>query len=123
MIRTTVIVGFILLIALDTYLQIAFKLASQATLPMTFDIEWLRRVIRSPWTHSILIGYVFAFLIYMTILKHAPVGPAFAASHAEIVIVTIIGVLYFGESITWVQAGGCALIVAGIGVLAATESA
>jgi drug/metabolite transporter (DMT)-like permease len=57
----------------------------------------------------------------MTILKYAPVGPAFAASHMEIVTVTLISWAWFGDHITTVQALGCCAIVGGVLLLAATE--
>ena len=120
--RSTLLVGFLLLIAVDTFVQIGFKLAGEAAAPTTLDLDWLQRATRTPWTYAVLAGYGTAFLLFMTIIKHAPIGPAFAASHMEIVTVTLISVLFFGESITWLQAIGCVLIVSGVVVLAATEA-
>ncbi|HKD58373.1 MAG TPA: EamA family transporter, partial [Hyphomicrobiaceae bacterium] len=62
-----------------------------------------------------------AFLTYMTLIKHAPIGSAFAASHMEIVTVTLFSVLVFGDALTLWQAVGCCAIVTGVFVLAATE--
>jgi len=69
----------------------------------------------------VLLGYGAAFLVYMTLIKHAPIGPAFAASHMEIVTVTLFSVLAFGDTLTLWQAVGCCAIVTGVVVLAATE--
>lgn len=120
--RTSILLGFVLLIAIDTFVQIGFKLAGNNTLPVTLDLPWLERVVREPWLVGVLIGYVAAFFVYMTLIKNAPIGPAFAASHMEIVTVTAFSVLYFGDTITVWQALGCCAIVLGVLVLAATET-
>ena len=82
--RSTMLLGFLLLIAIDTCVQIGFKLAGNNTLPVTLDLPWLERVTREPWLIVVLIGYGAAFLVYIKLIKHAPIGPAFAASHLEI---------------------------------------
>lgn len=120
--RTKILIGFLLLIAVDTFVQIGFKFAGNNTLPATLDLPWLERVVREPWVLAVLVGYGAAFVLYMTLIKHAPIGPAFAASHMEIVTVTLFSYWYLGDSITLVQAIGCCTIVAGVLVLAATEA-
>ena len=119
--RSTMLMGFLLLVAIDTFVQIGFKLAGNNTLPVTLDLPWLERVAREPWVLGVLLGYGAAFLTYMTLIKHAPIGPAFAASHMEIVTVTLFSVLVFGDTLTLWQAVGCCAIVMGVVVLAATE--
>ena len=119
--RSTMLIGFLLLVAIDTFVQIGFKLAGNNTLPVTLDLPWLERVAREPWVLGVLLGYGAAFLTYMTLIKHAPIGPAFAASHMEIVTVTLFSVLVFGDTLTLSQTVGCCAIVAGVFVLAATE--
>ena len=119
--RSTLLLGFLLLIAIDTFVQIGFKLAGNNTLPVTLDLPWLERVVREPWVIGVLVGYGAAFLVYMTLIKHAPIGPAFAASHMEIVTVTLFSVYVFGDTITLWQVVGCCAIVTGVLVLAATE--
>lgn len=120
--RWMMLLGFLLLITIDTFVQIGFKLAGNNTLPVTLDQAWLERVIREPWLIGVLAGYGAAFLVYMTLIKHAPIGPAFAASHLEIVTVTVFSILVFGDTVTLWQALGCCAIVSGVIVLAATES-
>lgn len=120
--RLKILIGFLLLIAVDTFVQIGFKFAGDNTLPVTLDLPWLERVVREPWVAAVLAGYGAAFVIYMTLIKHAPIGPAFAASHMEIVTVALFSYLYLGDSITLVQALGCCAIVGGVLVLAATET-
>ena len=119
--RSTLLLGFLLLVAIDTFVQIGFKLAGNNTLPVTLDLPWLERVVREPWVIGVLVGYGAAFLVYMTLIKHAPIGPAFAASHMEIVTVTLFSVYVFGDTITLWQVVGCCAIVTGVLVLAATE--
>jgi len=119
--RSSMLIGFLLLVAIDTFVQIGFKLAGNDTLPVTLDLPWLERVAREPWVVGVLLGYGAAFLVYMTLIKHAPIGPAFAASHMEIVTVTLFSVLVFGNTLTLWQAVGCCAIVTGVVVLAATE--
>ena len=67
-------------------------------------------------------GYVGAFITWMTLLKHAPIGPAFAASHLEVVTVLIISVAFFGEQLSLIQIVGGASIVLGIVCLSRSES-
>jgi multidrug transporter EmrE-like cation transporter len=120
--RLKILAGFLLLIAVDTFVQIGFKMAGNNTLPVTLDLPWIERVVNEPWVLAVIAGYGAAFAIYMTLIKHAPIGPAFAASHMEIVTVTLFSYWYFGDNITLVQALGCCAIVGGVLVLAATES-
>jgi drug/metabolite transporter (DMT)-like permease len=120
--RLKILLGFLLLIAIDTFVQIGFKFGGNNTLPMTLDLPWLERVVREPWVMAVLVGYGAAFLIYMTIIQHAPIGPAFAASHLEIVTVSLFSYFYFGDAISLLQALGCCSILAGVLLLAATES-
>jgi len=119
--RSTMLIGFLLLVAIDTFVQIGFKLTGNNTLPVTLDLPWLQRIAHVPWVLGVLVGYGAAFLLYMTLIKHAPIGPAFAASHMEIVTVTLFSVLVFGDTLTVWQVVGCCAIVTGVLVLAATE--
>ena len=68
-----------------------------------------------------MLGYLATFLLYMTLIRNVHVGPAFAASHLEIVTVLIFSVFYFGERLTPVQMAGCVAIMTGVAILAVTE--
>ncbi len=114
-------IGFMALLTFDTLGQIAFKLAGERTLPVTFDHPWLDRVLAEPWTWVIVACYLLAFFAYISLIKKTDVGPMFAASHLQIVTVTLFSFVYFGERFTLVQLAGCACIMAGVGLLAATE--
>ena len=74
------------------------------------------------WIYLSIFGYLGAFITWMTLLKHAPIGPAFAASHLEIVSVLIFSVVFLDEKLNVVQVIGSLLILGGIFVLAAEES-
>lgn len=120
--RQRYLIGFLLLLAIDTFAQIAFKFAGLDALPMSGDGPWLARLATTPWLYGAVCGYVAAFLTWMALLETAPVGPAFAASHLEVVTVTLLAVPLFGETVGWTQIAGACLIVAGIACLAISES-
>lgn len=121
--RRFYILGFLALVAFDTLAQISFKLAGDNALPLEMSISWLERVFGRPWIYGAFIGYVGAFFTWMTLLEHAPIGPAFAASHLEVVSVLALSAVLFGEPIGWPQMLGAALIAAGIACLARSEAA
>jgi uncharacterized membrane protein len=120
--RSALILGLLLLMAVDTIVQIGFKFAGDAALPVTLDLPWLQRVMEQPWVYVVIAGYGGSFAIYMTLIRHAAVGPVFAASHLEIVAVTLFSVHFLGDRLNLLQAIGCCCIVTGVLVLAATEA-
>jgi drug/metabolite transporter (DMT)-like permease len=117
------VVGFAVLAAFDTLTQVSFKLATLRTGEFAFALPWLRAAALSPWIYVAIAGYLGAFITWMTVLEHAPVGPAFAASHLDIVIVLLVSVPLFGEHLTLVQLAGAACIVGGILLLSRGEGA
>ena len=116
------IIGFFLLIVFDTFSQVCFKMAALHAEPFLIEVEWLFRVLQTPWAYGALIGYLGAFIIWMTLLRYAPVGPAFAASHLEVVGVIIVSVPLFGEVLSRYQLLGASLVVAGVVCLAKSET-
>ncbi|APW36567.1 EamA family transporter [Rhodoferax koreense] len=114
-------IGFLLLMAFDTLAQLSFKFAGAQALPLEFSPAWLLRVFGQPWIYGAFVGYMGAFFTWMTLLKHAPIGPAFAASHLEIISVLLLSSWLFGEHIGWAQALGGLFILAGIVCLAFSE--
>ncbi len=116
--RRFYIIGFLILLVFDTMAQVSFKLGATNTAPAACDIAWLMRVVNEKWVYLALVGYLGAFVTYMTLLKHAPIGPAFAVSHLELVIVLIVSVLFLHEHLNAVQVVGSLLICAGIVVFA-----
>jgi drug/metabolite transporter (DMT)-like permease len=115
------IVGFLLLMAFDTLAQLSFKLAGSHALPVTADAAWVARVFAQPWVYGAVAGYIGAFFTWMTLLRHAPIGPAFAASHLEVVSVTLLSAWLLHEPLTLPRVLGAVTIVAGILCLGAAE--
>jgi drug/metabolite transporter (DMT)-like permease len=69
-----------------------------------------------------VIGYVGAFFTWMALLKHAPIGPAFAASHLEVVSVMLLSVWLFDDHLNITRVLGAIAIIAGIVCLGLAES-
>ncbi len=120
--RRFYLIGFLILVAFDTFAQVCFKLTANAAMPPETDIAWLVRVVSSPWVYCAIACYIGAFFTWMTLLEHAPIGPAFAASHLEVISVMALSVVIFGEHVGAPQLIGCALIIAGIVCLAISET-
>lgn len=120
-VRRGIAFGFLLLMAFDTLAQVSFKLAGEHAFPPSADLAWVLRVLAQPWTYGAIAGYVGAFFTWISLLRRAPIGPAFAASHLEVVSVLLVSALWFGERIGPLQAAGAVCIVAGIACLALGE--
>jgi drug/metabolite transporter (DMT)-like permease len=110
--------GFILLLLFDTTGQMGFKLAATGAGAARLDWQWLFAIFSGPWVYLAAAAYVGAFFVWMTLLQHAPIGPAFAASHLEIVTVLILSVTLLGETLSVWQITGSGFVLAGIAVLA-----
>lgn len=106
----------------DTLTQISFKYAALQAGEFQLDWAWFISIFSHIWIYGAVIGYIGAFISWMTLLKHAPVGPAFAASHLEIVAVLIVSAYLFNESLKWIQIVGAVCIVLGIICLSMSES-
>lgn len=119
--RRFYLVGFAVLMAFDTLAQLSFKMAGTHALPLALSPQWLLRVFGQPWIYGALVGYAGAFFTWMHLLRRAPIGPAFAASHLEIVSVMLVSHWLFDEAIGLAQVAGAGLIVAGIVCLALSE--
>jgi drug/metabolite transporter (DMT)-like permease len=107
----------------DTLTQVSFKLATRHTGEFVFDAAWLEAAALAPWIYVAIAGYLGAFVTWMTLLEHAPVGVAFAASHIDVVTVLLISIPLFHETLAPVQMAGAACIVAGILLLSSRERA
>lgn len=113
--------GFLLLMTFDTLSQISFKYAGDSALPVQASIGWLLRVFSQPWVYGAVLGYVGAFFTWMALLKHAPIGPAFAASHLEVVSVMLLSIWLFDEHLDLARVLGAIAIIAGIVCLGVAE--
>lgn len=115
-------IGFAILIAFDTLTQVSIKLASGQAGAFLMSVDWLLVVLHNPWLYAAVLGYMGAFFAWMTLLKHAPVGPAFAASHLGLIPVLLISAIYFGEKLTNMQILGAVCIMVGIVFLSLSEA-
>ena len=116
------LIGFSALMLCDTLTQVSFKLASNHGGEFAMQFHWFLDVFTQPWIYGAVVGYLGSFVAWMTLLKHAPVGPAFAASHLEVVLVLAVSSIYFGDRLTAMQIVGALLIVLGIVCLSFSES-
>ncbi|WP_219418403.1 DMT family transporter [Pseudonocardia nigra] len=64
----------------------------------------------------VVVGYVTAFvLLSQALTRGMGISVAYGVWAAVgVALVAIIGVVFLGESLTWVQAGGIALVIAGV---------
>lgn len=120
--RRFYLIGFLVLVSFDTFAQVCFKLTANHAMPPEATLDWVWRLLSTPWVYCAIACYVGAFLTWMTLLEHAPIGPAFAASHLEVISVMALSVVLFGEKIGTPQLVGSALIIAGIVCLAISET-
>lgn len=116
------LIGFLVLVCFDTFAQICFKLTANHAMPPEANLAWVLRVISAPWVYGAILCYIGAFVSWMTLLKHAPIGPAFAASHLEVISVMALSVVIFNEHVGMPELIGCVLIIAGIVCLAVSET-
>ena len=114
--------GFAALLLCDTAAQLCFKLAAQDVTPFGADLQWLLRVAQAPWVYGAIAAYAGGFLAWMGLLRHLPLGTAVAASHFDVVVVMLLSVPLFHETLSSAQWIGCALIMGGVVVLAISES-
>jgi drug/metabolite transporter (DMT)-like permease len=114
--------GFLVLMAFDTLSQVSFKLVGGHTAPPETSLAWLQRLASCGWFYAAIAGYLGAFVTWMTLLEHAPIGPAFAASHLEVVSVLVISIWLFDERVGPLQWLGALLILAGIVCLARSKT-
>ena len=115
--------GFLVLAALDTTAHVLFKQTALTLAPPAFDLAWVAKVALAPTAYAAIACYVATFFVWMSLLRKVPVGPAFAASHLELVGTLLASVILFHETVSVSQWIGAACILAGIGFLAAGESA
>jgi multidrug transporter EmrE-like cation transporter len=120
--KRSILLGFLLLLVLDTACQVGIKIAG-GRIAQAGDLAWIVRVAQEPLIYAVLGCYLAAFLTYVTVLKSAPVGPAYAAAHGHIVAVLLISMLLLGERLSLLQGFGALAILAGVVLLAITEPA
>lgn len=115
-------VGFGLLLFFDTLAQCSFKLTAIQSGAFQLDWDWFRDVFTNKWIYVSGCSYILTFFTWISLLKKAPVGSAFAASHMEIISVMIASFFLFDEAITIEKLLGTFLILSGIFFLATAEN-
>ena len=101
-------------LAVDTAVQIAFKAAAKQLGDGDMNAEWLAAAASSPMVWCAVLLYLTVFVLWMLILQQIDLSRAFPLTALTYVTVPAAGVLLFHESLTLVQAGGIALILAGV---------
>ncbi|GAU83160.1 EamA family transporter [Bosea sp. BIWAKO-01] len=101
-------------IALDTATQLAFKWGADGLADMDFGLQMMIRASTLPGVWLAAIGYAATFIVWMLILRDMPLSRAFPMTGLAYVTVPLLAWLALGERIDAVQAGGIALIVAGV---------
>lgn len=119
---TSWLYGFLLLTAIDTVAHVLFKVTALRAAPLEASAAWLARALGEASLYGAVACYVATFFVWMTLLRRAPVGPAFAASHLDVVTVMIASTLLLNERVTPLQLAGAGLILAGIGCLSLSEA-
>ncbi len=119
--RRFYIIGFLTLMAFDTLAQISFKYTAMAAEPLDMDLAWFIRIFSQPWVYGAFAGYLGAFVTWISLLRRAPVGPSFAASHLEIISVALLSVWLFNDPLNVHKVAGGILIILGVLCLAKSE--
>jgi drug/metabolite transporter (DMT)-like permease len=120
--RATAVLNFAALVGFTVLGQFSFKIAADRLGVVSFDAAWIQAFLHEPSVALILFANLGALVSYLTLIKKAAIGPAFAAAHFSVVVVVIVSVAYFHETLNWVQALGCLAIFLGVGILGYTES-
>lgn len=108
------LLGFGALMAFDTLTQVSLKFVALHTGEFNLALGWFAGATSTGWIVGAIAGYLGAFGTWMTLLKHAPIGPAFAAAHLEVVPVLAISATVFGEKLNAAQLAGAACILLGV---------
>ena len=98
----------------DTGVQIAFKLAAKELGDGALDADWLAAAAASPTVWCAVLLYLTVFVPWMLILQQIDLSRAFPLTALTYITVPAAGVLFFHESLSLVQIGAIALILAGV---------
>jgi len=67
------------------------------------------------WTAVVLVGYGVAIWLLTVVVRSMPVSVAYAIwAGAGTALVAVVGLVFLGESFSWVKALSLAMIVAGV---------
>lgn len=64
----------------------------------------------------VVVGYASAFfMLSQALTRGMPLGVAYGVwAAAGVALVAVIGSIFLGETLTWVQVGGIAMVIAGV---------
>lgn len=108
-------------LAIDTAVQIVFKLAATQLGDGAFDAGWLAAAASSATVWCAVLLYFTVFVLWMLILQQIDLSRAFPLTALTYVTVPAAGMLFFHESLSFEQAGGIALILAGVVLVGQNE--
>lgn len=90
-------------------LAIVVEVVATALLPRTEGFTSLG------WTALVVSGYAGSIWLLTVIVRSLPVSVTYAIwAGAGTALVAVVGLVFLGESFTWVKAASLALIVAGV---------
>lgn len=99
-------------IALKLGMRGESSLAGQSLLAMAWEMVF------NPWVWIGILSFGVSFILYSVVLTRMNLSIAYPTmTGVGFVIISIVSVLLFHESISLVQAGGLALIIAGIWIV------
>lgn len=98
--------------------QMLFKLAATQVKDAATTTALVRGIAFSPWFWSAGLLYGVASLLWVAILTRVPLSVAYPASSLTIVLVPIVGWMFFGEVLSIRFCIGMAAIMVGIWLIA-----
>ena len=105
-----ILIGSAMGLAIILTLSHALLRAAATYVPL--EVPWLTRV------GAALFLYALVFFVYTLLLKHFDISILYPAYTAlSILGVTLVGIVYFGESYTFYKMFGMVLLVVGIGLV------
>ena len=102
------------LLVLDVAIQVMMKLAGDRLAGLPFGVDWLAAALSSALVWTSLVGYFATFVLWLNILHASPLNAAFPMTALVYVLVPLCGWLILDEHLSAAQAGGVALILAGV---------
>lgn len=109
-----ILVAWAILLAVETFGQIALETAGMRVGPFALDRPSILRALQTPWLWAGLACYLAQFVVWMAILGRSTLSAAFPTSAIVFVTVMIASRVVFGDPMGWDKLLGSAIIVAGI---------
>jgi len=81
--NNVILVGFPLLIAIDTASQVCIRIIGNRVSQFEFGTAWTERTINESLLYLVVVFFGAAFAVYLMLLKNSPVGPMYAAAHLQ----------------------------------------